>query len=204
METAVKRLYEAMFLVDSAESSQNWDTVVGTIKTILERAEAEIVSINKWDERKLAYKVNGKIRGAYILCYFKAEGERLQDIEKDVQLSEQIIRVLILSAETREAEGVEEAHDKMGTEGDTPGTEAEKQEQTEPVLDKEDLGIPDAVEESVEKASTQQETEQAGEPEQPVEPAATDVTEPEQPAEPTATDVIEPEQLEQSETDKDF
>jgi small subunit ribosomal protein S6 len=193
-----------MFLVDSAESSQNWDTVVGTVKTILERAEAEIVSINKWDERKLAYKVSGKTRGTYILCYFKAEGERLQNIEKDVQLSEQIIRVLILSAETREAESVEEARGKMGTEADTPAAEAEKQEQTEPELDKEDLGIQDFAEESVESASTQQETEQAGEPEQSGEPAAVDASEPEQPAESTSVDVIEPEQLEQSETEKDF
>jgi small subunit ribosomal protein S6 len=191
-----------MFLVDSAESSQNWDTVVGTIKTILERAEAEIVSINKWDERKLAYKVNGKIRGAYILCYFKAEGERLRNIEKDVQLSEQIMRVLILSAETREAESVEEAHDEMGTEADTLAPEAEKEQQKE--LEKEDLEIQYNAEELMESASAQQETGQTGEPEPPVEPAATDVTEPEQPAETTATDEIESEQLEQSETDKDF
>jgi small subunit ribosomal protein S6 len=180
LETAVKRLYEAMFLVDSAESSQNWDTVVGIIKTILERSEAEIVSINKWDERKLAYKINGKTRGTYILCYFKAEGERLQDIEKDVQLSEQIMRVLILSAETREAEDAEEAHGKMGIQTDIPAAEAEK----------EDSEIRYTAEESMENASAQQGTEQTGEQELSVEPATTDVT--------------EPEQLEQSETEKDF
>ncbi len=222
METAVKRgtlfrkktekweprLYEAMFLVDSAESSQNWDTVIGTIKTILERAKAEIVSIKKWDVRKLAYKINGKIRGTYILCYFKAAGERLQDIEKDVQLSEQIMRVLILSAETRAAENVEEAHRKMGTQEDIAGTEAEKEKQKEPppaFLRKQEGGeTQNAAEESAEKASTQEETEQAGEPEQSGAPAAADAIEPEQPDEPTAVDVIEPEQLGQSETEKDF
>ena len=197
------RLYEAMFLVDSAESSQNRDEITGTIKTILERAEAEIVSIKKWDVRKLAYKINGKIRGTYILCYFKAAGERLQDIEKDVQLSEQIMRVLILSAETRAAENVEEALRKMGSQEDIGGTEAEKEKQKEPKRDKEDLETQNAAEESAEKASTQEETEQDDEPEQSGAPAAADAIEPEQPDETTAVDVIEPEQLEQSETEKD-
>jgi small subunit ribosomal protein S6 len=203
LETAVKKLYEAMFLVDPTESSQNWDTVIGTIKTILERAEAEIVSIKKWDVRKLAYKISGKTRGTYILCYFKADGERIQNIEKDVQLSEQIMRVLILSAETREAESLEEAHRKMGTQEDIAGTEAEKEKQQEPKRDKEGLETQNAAEESAEKASTQQETEQAGEPEQSAEPTVVDAIEPEQPDEPTAVDVIEPEQPEQSETEKD-
>jgi len=196
------RLYEAMFLVDSAESSQNWDEIIGTIKTILERAKAEIVSIKKWDVRKLAYKINGKTRGTYILCYFRAAGERLRDIEKDIQLSEQIMRVLILSAETREAENVEEAHRRFASPAPASPDARRGGEQKRSSGGK--METQNAAEKSVEKASTQQETEQAGEPEQSGGPAAADAIEPEQPDEPTAVDVIEPEQPGQSETEKDF
>ena len=120
METVVKKLYEAMFLVDSAQAAADWDAVIATIKNVLERAEAEIVSIRKWDERKLAYAINGKTRGTYILCYFRADGGRIREIERDVQLSEQIMRVLILSAEAREKEDIEK---------DTPAMQAEKRKQ---------------------------------------------------------------------------
>ena len=44
MKTVTKKLYEAMFLVDSAHAAADWDGVNETIKNILERAEAEIVS----------------------------------------------------------------------------------------------------------------------------------------------------------------
>lgn len=130
METIVKKLYEAMFLVDSAEAA-DWDAVITTIKNILEKAEAEIVSIRKWDERKLAYEINGKTKGTYILCYFRAEGGRIQDIERDVQLSERIMRVLILSAEQITQEDIErdpilQKDRKMETRRDTPVTRAEK------------------------------------------------------------------------------
>ena len=125
METIVKKLYEAMFLVDSAEAA-DWDAVITTIKNILEKAEAEIVSIKKWDERKLAYEINGKSRGTYILCYFKAEGERVGDIERDVQLSEQIMRVLILCAEGRESDAEKESGVVVGSQRVQEGGGAEQ------------------------------------------------------------------------------
>ena len=99
METMVKKLYEGMFLVDSAEAASDWEGVLETITTILSRAEAEVVSIKKWDERKLAYDIDGKSRGTYILSYFRAEGSKISGMERDVRLNERIMRALILNAE---------------------------------------------------------------------------------------------------------
>jgi small subunit ribosomal protein S6 len=87
------------------------------IRTILERAGAEIVSIRKWDDRKLAYDISRKSRGTYILCYFRAEGGRVREIERDVQLSERIMRALILSAEHMSQQDIEK---------DTPASAAER------------------------------------------------------------------------------
>ena len=119
-EVTVKRRYEAMFLVDSAEAAGNWDGVNAAIKNILEKSGVEIVSMKKWDERRLAYDIAGKSRGTYILCYFRADGKRIREIEREVQLSERIMRVLILCVEGREEAEVQR---------DTSATVAEKQEQ---------------------------------------------------------------------------
>jgi small subunit ribosomal protein S6 len=115
------KLYEAMFLVDSAEATTDWDGVTAAIKNILEKEGAEIVSIRKWDDRKLAYEIGGKGKGTYILCYFKAEGSKLRNIERDIQLSERIMRALILCAEHRQAEDVE--RDLVSQKGGEGGTQ---------------------------------------------------------------------------------
>lgn len=99
MNTAVKRLYEGLFLVDSALAASDWDGVLGTIRKFLERAGADIVSLKKWDDRRLAYEVEGKSRGTYILAYFHCEPSRVSGIERDVNLSERVLRVLILRAD---------------------------------------------------------------------------------------------------------
>lgn len=100
MKTITKnKSYEGMFLIDTAVASSDWDGVNTAIDGILKKAQAEVSLKKKWDERKLAYPVKGKDRGTYILTYFQCPGESIATIERDVQLSEKIMRVLILTAE---------------------------------------------------------------------------------------------------------
>lgn len=124
METVVKRLYEGMFLVDSAQAAADWEGTLAVIEKILKRADAEVVALRKWGERRLAYEVDHKTRGTYILCYFKADGRRIAGIEKDVQLSENVMRVLILGTEKRPAEVIEADIAGLPKEEETPETEA--------------------------------------------------------------------------------
>ena len=74
METITKKLYEAMFLVDSAQAGSDWDGTMAVINRVLERADADVVALRKWDDRKLAYDIEHKERGTYILSYFRADG----------------------------------------------------------------------------------------------------------------------------------
>ena len=121
METVAKnKLYEGMFLIDSSQAASDWDGINAAIRKILEKAEAKIVSIAKWDDRKLAYDIKGKSRGTYILSYFRVDGGRIKDIEKSVRLSEKIMRVLILSTERLSQEDIEK---------DTPASKLEKEKE---------------------------------------------------------------------------
>jgi len=106
LEAMTKKLYEAMFLIDSAQAASDWDGTMAAVNRVLERADAEIVYLEKWVDRRLAFEIAHKARGTYILCYFKVEGSKIAGIEKDVNLSEQIMRVLILTAEDRKGDSV--------------------------------------------------------------------------------------------------
>jgi small subunit ribosomal protein S6 len=107
LKTVAAKLYEGMFLVDSALVASDFDGVNNTIRNMLERAGAEIVSMKKWDERRLAYDINGKSRGTYILTFFRVDGTKVGEIERAVQLSEQIMRVLILNVDAMGEEHME-------------------------------------------------------------------------------------------------
>ena len=122
METVTKRLYESLFLVDSSEAASDWDGINKAIEKILKKADTDIVSVRKWDERKLAYEVSGKSRGTYILVYFNGDPEKISLVERDVQLSESLMRVMILRTDKMSQEDIDK---------DTPATKAVKPEPTE-------------------------------------------------------------------------
>ncbi len=113
------KLYEAMFLVDSSWASANWEEVQSQIRNILERAGAEVASLKKWDERRLAYPIEKRVTGTYVLTFFRADGRKIAQIERDVQLAENIMRVLVLRADGREQD----------IDKDTPATLAEQRKQ---------------------------------------------------------------------------
>ncbi len=102
------KTYEALFLLDPALSS-DFSTAEAEVKRILERAEAEMLGLSKWDERKVAYPIRNHKRGLYILCYFKAGSTKIADLERDVRLSESVVRALILAKEGMTAEQIEKS-----------------------------------------------------------------------------------------------
>jgi len=85
--------YEGMFLV---HSGRDFHTASQPIAKVLERSEARVLSIRPWEERRLAYQIKGQKRGLYVLTYFKADPERIVELERHCQLDEDILRVLIL------------------------------------------------------------------------------------------------------------
>ena len=88
--------YEAMFLLDSTKASVNWEESVQQVHEILTRQKAEIVASRQWDERRLAYAVDGHRKGVYLLTYFKVDSSALATINHDCRLNDMILREMIL------------------------------------------------------------------------------------------------------------
>ena len=90
------RMYEGLFLIDNAHASTEWDNVVKHIHDILQKNGAEILKTEKWGEKKLAYKVKGHKRGPYLLIHFNAKNSAIATVRRDFQLSDYIVRFLIV------------------------------------------------------------------------------------------------------------
>ena len=90
--------YEAMFLYGPT-ALQDFEGAQSTVRSIVERHGGQVLVLKKWDERKLAYEIKKQKRGTYILCYYRGPGPSVVAIERDVHLSEDILRVLITKAD---------------------------------------------------------------------------------------------------------
>jgi len=113
------RTYEGLFLLNSHRANRDWEEVFGHVTGILKKHGAELISHEKWGERKLAYPVRGEKRGTYLLTYFRATGDAPNRIYRDCEISEIILRALILA--TTE---VPSAPAARSPEGEAPSTSA--------------------------------------------------------------------------------
>ena len=88
------KTYEGMFLVDAG--NPDFEAATAPIRTVLERSEAEVLSSKPWDERRLAYEIKDRKRALYVLTYFKLDPSKMPELERDIELNEELIRAMIL------------------------------------------------------------------------------------------------------------
>ena len=99
MSENANTLYEGLFLLNSATIGSDLNKGLAFVREILSRASADVEAILKWDDRRLAYEIEGQKRGLYLLAYFRVSGGQIPNIERDITLSEQALRCLILRAD---------------------------------------------------------------------------------------------------------
>jgi small subunit ribosomal protein S6 len=89
-------VYECMFLLDPNKVAGDVPGAAKQLQTVLERNHAELLASRPWDERRLAYPIKGHKKGLYYLTYFRTEGKNLVGLERDLALSELVLRYLVL------------------------------------------------------------------------------------------------------------
>jgi small subunit ribosomal protein S6 len=97
-------VYECMFLLDTNKVAGDVAAAAQQIRSVLERNEAEMLASRPWDERRLAYPINGHKKGLYYLTYFRMDGKNLLNVERDFALNETILRSLVLRIDPKHVE----------------------------------------------------------------------------------------------------
>ncbi len=110
-------LYEGMFLFPQSTTA-NLQEAIDHLKDILGKCDASIINFSKWDDRRLAYEVDGNKRGVYFLVYFNAPTSAISDLERRCNQSEQILRMMVTRAEHLPTEIIEsnERSEELATE----------------------------------------------------------------------------------------
>lgn len=93
------RTYETMLLVEPTVATREWNRVVEEVDRVVKRNGASVLSVIKWGERKLAYPVKKNNRGTFVLAYFSAPEQAVGKIRGDLQLSEIVLRSLVVHHE---------------------------------------------------------------------------------------------------------
>ena len=86
--------YETLFVVKPTLTEEEIAASITKVKDILAKEGAELVGTNDMGMRKLAYPVEKHARGYYTVLFYKAEGTIINELERNLKISEDVIKFL--------------------------------------------------------------------------------------------------------------
>lgn len=89
--------YETVFILNPVLSDEQMKDAVGNYEKLLKDNGAEIVNLEMWGLRKLAYAIQHKSTGFYNLIEFKADPKAIATIEVELKRDEKIMRFLTVA-----------------------------------------------------------------------------------------------------------
>ena len=95
---AVNRPYEVTLVVRPDMDETAFTAVVDKVKGWLTTAGGTITQTNIWGRRRLAYPINKLTEGQYVLLLANLPSQALGGLERDLRLSGEILRFLIIRA----------------------------------------------------------------------------------------------------------
>jgi small subunit ribosomal protein S6 len=86
------RTYETIFIVHPDVVSDEYAAVVEKFRGILTEQGANILKVDEWGTRKLAYPVKKQTRGTYVLMAYEANAEVIAEFERRMRIDDAIMK----------------------------------------------------------------------------------------------------------------
>ena len=91
--------YEVLYIIDPVADEEASRAAIEKFKGIVEANGGEVVAVDEWGKRKLAYPIDYKTEGTYVLMSFNSAPEFPKELERNMKNDEQILRYMVTRKE---------------------------------------------------------------------------------------------------------
>jgi small subunit ribosomal protein S6 len=88
------RRYESLWVVNGDLPDEEVKSAIDKFSGIISSQGGTVVGLDEWGRRKLSYKIQGTIRGYYVLADFAGTSETVKELERNYRIDDRIIRFL--------------------------------------------------------------------------------------------------------------
>lgn len=98
-------LYETLFVVHP-EKGMRMKEFVEKFKKVIESQDGSLSQVDEWGARDLAYRIQKQSRGYYTLLRYRATGRAVEELERNLKLTDGILRYMTVRAEEESAPAI--------------------------------------------------------------------------------------------------
>ena len=93
--------YEVVYIIDPAVEEEARKALIAKFNDLITGNGGSVDKVEEWGKRRLAYPINYKTEGYYVLVNFESEATLPREIERTMQIAESILRYLIVKVEEK-------------------------------------------------------------------------------------------------------
>lgn len=101
--------YELMVILDPGIDERTVAPSIDKFLTVISEAGGEIEKVDIWGKRRLAYEINKHTEGVYVVANFTAPYSATQELDRQLGLSEAVLRTKVLRMDELIAQRAEQA-----------------------------------------------------------------------------------------------
>lgn len=105
----VRRSYECAVIINAAIEEEQIEATIKRIEDTIRLNGGEILDVDKWGRKRLAYTVEKTKSGYYVIFRFTAPAEMISKLERMYQLDEFILRYITIMLDKFALEYIEKA-----------------------------------------------------------------------------------------------
>ena len=91
--------YEVMYVIDTALEEQARTDLINRFSGLVELNGGQVDRVDEWGKRRLAYAINYKTEGYYVLMYIATPAELPRELERNFQINENVLRYMVIRYE---------------------------------------------------------------------------------------------------------
>ena len=88
------RKYEIMFIVDPNVPEDEVEQITSQIEGVITGGGGDVEQVEKMGRRKLAYEIDKKREGSYVLLTVGTDGEIVKEVQRRFRVMDQVLRYL--------------------------------------------------------------------------------------------------------------
>lgn len=92
--------YEVMFIINPTLEEEKKEATVEKIKEII-AADGEVSKVDVWGMRKLAYPIQKKNEGYYVVIEFSASPELPKELDRRMRILDDVMRHIIINKDAK-------------------------------------------------------------------------------------------------------
>ncbi len=94
--------YEMIYIIDTGLEETARKELIEKVSGLITANGGEIEKVDEtWGKRRLAYAIDYKTEGWYVLVNFKAPAELPRELERNLQINENVLRYLVVKLEEK-------------------------------------------------------------------------------------------------------